>query len=77
MQDVETLTATVDLDEVQSYRASVASLQEQASSAARVPCIDVDFALCGGAEAFVPMQLSAEVSPRRCAPGSSARALTV
>lgn len=40
------MTATVDLDEVISYRAAVSSLQEQASSAPRVPTIAVDFNLC-------------------------------
>ena len=66
LQDVETLTATVDLDEVASYRASIASLQEQASSTERIPCVEVDFALCGSPEAFLPMRLSDEVAARRC-----------
>ena len=44
--DVEVVTATVDLDEVVSYRGAVSSLQEQASSAPRVPTIAVDFNLC-------------------------------
>ena len=44
--DVEVVTATVDLDEVVSYRGAISSLQEQASSAARVPAIPVDFDLC-------------------------------
>ena len=68
MQDVETLTATVDLDEVLSHRAATASLQEQASSAARIPTIEVPFALCGGASSFLPMQLANPVEPRRQAP---------
>lgn len=67
MQDVETVTATVDLDEVLAYRASMASLQEQASAATRIPCVDVDFALCGEATAFLPMQLSQPKFGRRCA----------
>ena len=67
VQDVEVLTATVDLDEVTSYRASMASLQEQASSTERIPCVEVNFALCGTPEAFLPMRLSDEVAPRRCA----------
>lgn len=46
VSDVEVVTATVDLDEVVSYRGAVSSLQEQASSAPRVPTIDVDFNLC-------------------------------
>ena len=67
VQDVETLTATVDLDEVTSYRASMASLQEQASSTERIPSVEVNFALCGMPEAFLPMRLSDEIAPRRCA----------
>ena len=44
--DVEVVTATVDLDEVVSYRGAVSSLQEQASSASPVATISVDFDLC-------------------------------
>lgn len=51
--DVEVVTATVDLDEVVSYRGAVSSLQEQASSAPRVPTIAVDFNLCCSEEAGV------------------------
>lgn len=51
--DVEVITATVDLDEVVSYRGAVNSLQEQASSAPRVPTIPVDFNLCCSEEAGV------------------------
>jgi NAD+ synthase (glutamine-hydrolysing) len=43
MKEVEVVTATVDLDEVSSYRGAVASLQEQASSAEPFPLIHVDF----------------------------------
>ncbi|KAL4439201.1 hypothetical protein ABPG77_004103 [Micractinium sp. CCAP 211/92] len=46
LREVEVVTATVDLDEVVSYRGAVASLQEQASSADPVPLIHVDFSLC-------------------------------
>ena len=60
--DVEVVTATVDLDEVVSYRGAVSSLQEQASSAPPVPTIEVDFSLCHSAEdAVVP---SAPMEPR-------------
>jgi hypothetical protein len=55
---------------VLSYRASVSSLQEQASSCSHIPCINVDFALCSSQEdcaLFSPVVLSAERSPRRCA----------
>ena len=56
------VTATVDLDEVVSYRGAVSSLQEQASSAPPVPTIEVDFSLCHSAEdAVVP---SAPMEPR-------------
>ena len=52
----------MDLDEVVSYRGSVSSLQEQASSVARVPLIPVDFNLCHSAEeGIVP---DAPVEPR-------------
>ncbi len=44
--DVEVVTATVDLDEVVSYRGACSSLQEQAACAPRVPAIAVDFDLC-------------------------------
>jgi hypothetical protein len=49
VQDVEVIEAIVDLHEVQSYRAAIASLQEQASSVTRIPCINVAFSLCGSA----------------------------
>lgn len=50
---MEVVTATVDLDEVVSYRGAVSSLQEQASSAPRVPTIAVDFNLCCSEEAGI------------------------
>ncbi|KAG6966608.1 hypothetical protein JG688_00006706 [Phytophthora aleatoria] len=47
VKDVEVVTATVDLDDVRSYRGSVSSRSEQASSLDTViPKIDVDFSLC-------------------------------
>ena len=62
IEDVEVVTAIVDLDEVVSYRGAVSSLQEQASSAPRVPTIEVDFNLCHLAEdAVMP---SAPMEPR-------------
>ena len=62
VEDVEVVTATVDLDEVVSYRGAVSSLQEQASSAPPVPTIEVDFNLCHLAEdAVMP---SAPMEPR-------------
>lgn len=60
--DVEVVTATVDLDEVVSYRGAVSSLQEQASNASPVPTVSVDFDLCHPTErAVVP---SAPIEPR-------------
>ncbi len=62
VSDVEVVTATVDLDEVVSYRGAVSSLQEQASAAAPVPMFPVDFNLCHSPEeAIVP---SAPIEPR-------------
>lgn len=62
IEDFEVVTATVDLDEVVSYRGAVSSLQEQASSAPPVPIIEVDFNLCHLAEdAVMP---SAPMEPR-------------
>lgn len=42
---VEVLTATVDLDDVVSYRAAINSLQMQGSAADIIPTISVDFNL--------------------------------
>ena len=44
--DVEVVTATVNLDEVLSYRGAISSVQEQASAAPRYPTVRVDFSLC-------------------------------
>ena len=44
--DVEVVTATVNLDEVLSYRGAISSVQEQASAAPRYPSVRVDFDLC-------------------------------
>ena len=53
--------ATVDLDEVVSYRGAVSSLQEQASNASPVPTVAVDFDLCRMADrTMVP---SAPIEP--------------
>lgn len=40
------MTATVDLDEVVSFRASISSLREQASSTVQPAFVQVDFNLC-------------------------------
>lgn len=44
-RDVEVITATVDLEEVRSYRAAIGSRQVQASAAPAVPRVVVDFDL--------------------------------
>lgn len=67
LQDVEVVAATVDLHEVQSYRAAISSLQEQAASTARISGIPVPFHLCGAAD-IIPRSLSMPITPRRCAP---------
>lgn len=47
VKDVEVVTATVDLDDVRSYRGSVSSRSEQASSLdTMISKVDVDFSLC-------------------------------
>ncbi|TMW63140.1 hypothetical protein Poli38472_002081 [Pythium oligandrum] len=47
VKDVEVVTATVDLDDVRSYRGSISSRSEQASALKTVlPTIHVDFSLC-------------------------------
>lgn len=40
------MTATVDLDEVVSFRASISSLREQASSSSLPAFVAVDWGLC-------------------------------
>lgn len=57
--DVEVITATVDLEDVRSYRAAIGSRQVQASTSPSVPRIAVDFDLtqpAGGASS-VPIQV--------------------
>jgi NAD+ synthase (glutamine-hydrolysing) len=44
--DVEVITATVNLDEVSSYRASIISRSSQAALQEPYPCIYVDIYLC-------------------------------
>jgi len=50
LQDVEVVTATIDVDSVRNYRAAIASRSRQASNTPAVPRIEVDFALGGEAE---------------------------
>lgn len=46
VNEVEVVTATVDLDEVVRYRGVISSLQEQASKAERMPTVYIDWAAC-------------------------------
>ena len=46
VHEVEVVAATVDIDEVVSYRGAVSSLQEQASGHQPHPHIAVDFRIC-------------------------------
>ena len=55
VQEVEVVAATVDIDEVVSYRGAVSSLQEQASRCEPHPRIAVDFRLChAAAHSLIP-----------------------
>lgn len=55
MREVEVVTATVDIDEVVSYRGSISSLQEQASGHQPHPHIEVDFRICHSqAQSLIP-----------------------
>lgn len=49
LADVEVVTASVDLDEVVSFRASISSLREQASTTVQPALVAVDFKLCRAA----------------------------
>lgn len=46
LKEIEVLTATVDLDAVSSYRASVSSFRESASHESKVPVVKVPLKLC-------------------------------
>lgn len=70
VQDVEVVTVTANLDEVQSYRAAIASLQKQAASIAPIcGSINVPFHLCGAPDS-IPHSLSTPITPRRYIPSS-------
>ncbi|KAJ7531013.1 hypothetical protein O6H91_14G028700 [Diphasiastrum complanatum] len=45
LQDVEVITAVVDLDAVSSYRGAISSLREQASQQSLIPRVNVGFTL--------------------------------
>lgn len=55
------MTASVDLDEVVSYRVAISSLREQASALAPPALVEVDFALCGGGGAVVSLPIAPRV----------------
>uniref|UniRef100_M4B988 Glutamine-dependent NAD(+) synthetase n=1 Tax=Hyaloperonospora arabidopsidis (strain Emoy2) TaxID=559515 RepID=M4B988_HYAAE len=62
VKDVEVVTATVDLYDVRSYRGSVSSRSEQASSLETViPKVDVAFRLCHDETSFVKPTTAIEV----------------
>ena len=65
MQDVEVVQAVVDLSEVESYRASVASVQEQAASVEPLHHVDVPFKLCSSEPTLMHAQLSLPIDPYR------------
>lgn len=70
LQDVEVITADVDLDSVVSFRASISSIQEQASCVAPIPTVTVDFSLCAHAQAGAtrgPTTISLPITAKRCA----------
>jgi NAD+ synthase (glutamine-hydrolysing) len=46
LKDVEVVTATVDLEDVRSYRGATASRNVQAAAADVLPRINIDFSLC-------------------------------
>ena len=55
VREVEVVTATVDIDEVVSYRGAISSLQEQASGHQPHPHIAVDFCICHSeAQSLIP-----------------------
>lgn len=65
MQDVEVVHAVVDLSEVESYRASVASMQEQAASVQPLHHVEVPFKLCSTEATLMQAQLSLPMEPHR------------
>ena len=54
LKDVEVVTATVNLDDVRSYRGAKASRAVQASTTERLPQIDIDFAFDTASEENPP-----------------------
>eukprot|EP00798_Chlamydomonas_sp_ICE-L_P005201 gene5201-18428_t len=64
LKDVEVVTATVDLDEVVSYRCARASQREQASSVAALVLVPVDFKLCVSKTSALTAELSEPAKAR-------------
>lgn len=59
------VTATVNLDEVLSYRGAISSAQDQASSAPPYPTVDVDFNICHDEERAAQMLPTAPMGAPR------------
>ena len=53
VRDVEVITASVDLDQINTYRGCLSSMREQASYSEPYPVVVVDFTLCGYSRAAV------------------------
>lgn len=62
VEDVEVVAATVDLDEVRSYRGAFQSMSVQASNVRRIPFIRVHFRLCDAAESTTTMSVKRPVA---------------
>lgn len=65
VNEVETIIADVDLDQIDTFRGSLSSMRDQASNSSPFPMIPVDFALCDGSillpsPRIEPIYLSAE-----------------
>ncbi len=71
-KDVEVITATIDLEEVRSYRGAIGSRQVQASESEQVPRVVVDFELTGLRQAQAPLrQLRTEIGDWRLEIGAT------
>ena len=66
--DVEVVTATVDLEDVRSFRSSSSSRGEQAAAQMPLPRVRCAFSLCPSAEDAVRLRPSPTVEPRIHAP---------
>lgn len=54
MQDVEVVTATIDLEDIRQYRNAIRSRSDLAASSPSYPRINVDFALSPDNDVFLP-----------------------